>query len=92
MKTLERCKRCGGNLYPYEGGMKCLQCSRSFGGKEPEARVVREMPRYSDEFKGRVVARVLRVGSSAWVADQLGLSTKTVQRWKDEKVSPSKQT
>ncbi|KKN74887.1 hypothetical protein LCGC14_0386360 [marine sediment metagenome] len=77
--TLARCERCGGNLYPYEGGMKCLQCSRSFGGKEPESRVAPK--HYTRGFKEMVVKQALRVGNYALVGRQLGVSDKLVQHW-----------
>ncbi len=80
-KTLERCKRCGGNLYPYEGGMKCLQCSRTVGGPEPESREIRKPTYYSPEFKERAVKIGKMLGSWAKAGSVLGIDAKYVQSW-----------
>ncbi len=79
MVTKTRCKRCGGNLYPYEGGMKCLQCSRSFGGKEPEGKSTSTY--FSPEFKERAVRVGKMLGSWAKAGSVLGIDAKYVQSW-----------
>ncbi|KKN65495.1 hypothetical protein LCGC14_0480990 [marine sediment metagenome] len=79
MVTKTRCPRCLGNLYPYEGGMKCLQCSRSFGGPEPEAKVAPK--HYSPEFKERAVRVGKMLGSWAKAGSVLGIDAKYVQSW-----------
>ena len=77
--TLERCPRCTGNLYPYEGGMKCLQCSRTVGGPEPEDILI---PKHYDKaFKERAVKRAKELGSWSKAAREFGVDPGGLQMW-----------
>ncbi len=63
-------------------GMKCLQCSRTVGGPEPESREMRPAPTYySPEYKERAVKIGKMLGSWAKAGSVLGIDAKYVQSW-----------
>ncbi|KKN28544.1 hypothetical protein LCGC14_0853110 [marine sediment metagenome] len=79
MVTKTRCERCTGNLYPYEGAMKCLQCGRSFGGPEPEGLI--QDRRFTRAFKVRAIRRARELGSWSRAAQEFGVDPGGLQMW-----------
>ena len=76
----EPCPRCGGNLYGWEGAVKCLQCSRIFGGPRlPEGIPIRR--HYEPAFKNEAVQRALVLHSWVEAALEFGVDPRTLKMW-----------